>query len=156
MSLTWPCFLVYHNLHGSLLLLDLPAYIAVVFINSLLVFPRARTTSHIQVFEMWSCVLTLSDTLPYAFFFVCFFLGLRLWKIGYGNSCRKQTRQLKRTRIRVKSMMPWLIPWAKHGQPWSPCLKEDESSSGWPLNFLKVPWRFVLDNFSLLHIRVNE
>lgn len=72
-----------------------------------------------------------------------FFLGLRLWKIGYGNSCRKQTRQLRRMRSRVRSMMPWPVPWARHGQLWSPCLKEEGSSSGWPLNFLKVPWRFV-------------
>ena len=76
-----------------------------------------------------------------------FFPGLRLWKIEYGNSCKKQTRLLKRTRIRVRSMMPWPKRWAKHGHPWSPCLREGGNFSDWPLNFLKMPWRFVKKSF---------
>ena len=80
-----------------------------------------------------------------AFFF--FIPGLRLWKIEYGNSCKKQTRLLKRTKIRVRSMMPWPKRWAKRGHPWSPCLREGGNFSDWPLNFLKMPWRFVKKSF---------
>ena len=88
---------------------------------------------------MWSCILTWSGTLPYTIFFS----RIRLWKIRCGNSCRKQTRQLKRTRIRLRCTTPWPAPWGRPGQPWSPCSKDEGSSSNWPLNFLKVPWRFV-------------
>lgn len=42
----------------------------------------------------------------------------------------------------------------RHGQPWYPVLGEEEGTSDWPLNFLKMPWRFVKKTF-LLHFRVK-
>lgn len=135
--LAWPCFLAHLNPIAPSFLFDILSCITVCVY-------KLSFLDHIQ-FLISKCLkcdpvfLHWVNILPYAFSFV-----LRLWKIGYGNSCRKQTRQLKRTRIRVRSMTPWPRLWVKHGQPWCPCLKEEWSSLGWLLNFLKMPWRFVL------------
>lgn len=50
-----------------------------------------------------------------------FFFLLRLWKIRCGTCCMKQTRLPRRTRRRVKCMMPWQRRLGMRGIPSSLC-----------------------------------
>lgn len=43
-------------------------------------------------------------------------------------------------------MKPWPRPWVKHGKASYSCLKEEGNFLCWPLNFLKMLWRFVFKN----------
>lgn len=73
------------------------------------------------VLSVCQCPDTQISVQCFGFCFFFFFFLPRLWKTRYGTCCTKQTRLQRRTKKRVRFMMPWQRPLGMHGMPSSLC-----------------------------------